>query len=70
LRRPSLAYPFLAALEHVDLDAIALPSMRGESIEVRVDTFQSPYKGFVLLWVPQKSRLGKPLRVRVASHVA
>ena len=34
----ALVYPFLAALEHVELDAIALPSMRGESIEVRVDT--------------------------------
>lgn len=66
----ALVYPFLAALEHVELDAIALPSMRGESIEVRVDTFQSPYNSFVLLWVPQKSRLRKLLRVRVASHVA
>lgn len=66
----ALAYPFLTALEHAGLDAIALTSMRGEPIEVRVDTFQTPYNSFVLLWVPQKSRLRKPLRVRVASHVA
>jgi Zn-dependent peptidase ImmA (M78 family) len=65
----ALTYPFLAALEHVELDCFALTNVRGESLEVRVDACQTPYKSFVLLWIPQKARLRKPLRVRIASQV-
>lgn len=63
----ALAYPFLAALEHVELDCVPLTNVRGERVEVRVDTCQTPYKSFVVLWVPTKARLRKPLQVRIAS---
>lgn len=53
----SSKFPFLAALDFSDLDAIRLPDVHGDTIDVRVDTFQSPYNNFVLLWLPPKRRL-------------
>lgn len=63
----SLTYPFLAALEQVPIDEVPLNNVRGERIDVRVSTSQTPYNSFILLSVPKKARIRKPRRVRVAS---
>lgn len=60
-------YPFLAALDHPELDEISLPDIDGELLQVKVEAFQTPYKSFVLLWVSESRRLFKPRRVRLAN---
>ena len=58
-------FPFLAVLDQAELDTIVIPNVDGEVTEIRVDMLQTPYKSFVLLWVPAKRRLQAPRRVTV-----
>lgn len=62
----SPVYPFLMALDHAAMDEAPIKNLRGEFENVRIDTCQTPYKSFVLLSVPKKTRLRKPIRVRAA----
>lgn len=58
-------FPFLATLDVPQLDEVELLNLAGESESVKVDVCQTPYKSFVLLWVPQR-RLRRARRVRIA----
>jgi len=60
------AYPFLAKLDVPGLDEVDLPNLAGDMDGVKVDICQTPYKSFVLLWVPQQ-RDRRRRRVRLAS---
>jgi hypothetical protein len=50
-------YPFLAALTIPNLEHVRLTDNSGAPATVRVDTYQTPYHSFVLLWIPQRRRL-------------
>lgn len=58
-------HPFVAALQIDGLDRVSIADLAGLSVEVRVDTCQTPYKSFLLLSVPRSRRLIKPRTVRV-----
>jgi hypothetical protein len=58
-------HPFLAALDFPQLGEVELPTLAGEVEDVKVDICQTPYKNFVLLWVPQR-RLRRARQVRIA----
>lgn len=58
-------YSFLAALDIQGLEHATLVDAAGNAVKVRIDTCQTPYNSFVLLWVP-KRRLVRPRRVRLA----
>jgi Zn-dependent peptidase ImmA (M78 family) len=59
-------YPFLAALDVSRLESVILTDASGTPVEVRVDTCRTPYKSFVLLWIPER-KLMRPRRVRLAA---
>ena len=63
----SLTYPFLAALDHVEVDEVRINNVRGERVDIQVSACQTPYNSFVLLSVPKRARIRRPVRVRVAS---
>lgn len=56
-------FPFLAALDHPELDRAVLIDTDGDRIEICVDQLQTPYKSFILLWVPPKRRLQSARKV-------
>lgn len=58
-------YPFLAALDFPQLGKVNLPNLAGDNKDVIVDMCQTPYKSFVLLWLPQR-RLRRARQVRIA----
>jgi hypothetical protein len=58
-------YPFLAALDFCGVDQTEIPNLACDVDTVKVDSLQTPYKNFILLWFPQR-RLRRPLQVRVA----
>jgi hypothetical protein len=58
-------YPFLAALDFCGVDQTEIPNLAGDIDTVKVDSLQTPYKSFILLWFPQR-RLRRPLQVKVA----
>lgn len=58
-------YPFLAALDVPQLGEVQLRNLAGDVDHVKVDICQTPYKSFVLLWVPQR-RLRRARQVRIA----
>ncbi len=61
------AYPFLTALTVPGLDSVTLTDVTGVPVEVKVDICQTPYKSFVLLWIPPRRRLLPLRKVRVIS---
>jgi len=61
-----LDYPFLSAVQLEGLNEAPLSGKSGDQQIVRVDTCTNTYKKFVLLWVPKKTRLRRPIRVRAA----
>lgn len=58
-------YPFLAALDISALDCVTLSDLAGAPVTVRVEKCQTPYKSFLLLWVPPRRRLRAPRQVRI-----
>ncbi len=50
-------YPFLAALTVPALNQVDLTDLSGAPVNVRVEAYQTPYRSFVLLWIPQRRRL-------------
>jgi hypothetical protein len=50
-------YPFLAALTVPNFEHISLTDVNRVPVTVRVETYQTPYRSFVLLWTPQRRRL-------------
>ncbi len=58
-------YPFLAALDVPQLGEVQLRNLAGDVDDVKVDICQTPYKSFVLLWMPQR-RLRRARQVRIA----
>ena len=58
-------YPFLAALDDMLLDCVTLHDLAGAPVVVRVEKCQTPYKSFLLLWVPPRRRLRQPRKVRI-----
>lgn len=59
-------YPFLAAITNPDLGGVQLSDMRGEARHVRVDSYQTPYSTFVLLWRPQSRNIMPRRKVVIA----
>lgn len=59
-------YPFLARLDIPGLDEVDMQNLAGDMDGVKVDVCQTPYKSFVLLWVPER-RDRRARRVRLAS---
>ncbi len=53
----AIRYPFLAALAVPALEQASLADIGGAIVTVRVETYQTPYNSFVLLWIPQRRRL-------------
>ncbi|OIQ77491.1 hypothetical protein GALL_408140 [mine drainage metagenome] len=53
----AITYPFLTSLTIPSLDQVPLADVNGSTVETRVETYQTPYSSFVLLWVPQRRRL-------------
>lgn len=51
-----VGYPFLTAIK-VPLGEVGLADTRGILTDVRVEAYQTPYRTFVLLWLPQTRRL-------------
>ena len=58
-------YPFLAVLDYSEIDETTMQNLSGDVETVKVDVCQTPYKNFILLWVPQR-RLRPVRKVRVA----
>jgi hypothetical protein len=58
-------FPLLAALDFPELGEVELRNVAGEVEDVKVDICQTPYKSFVLLWVPQRRRR-RARQVRIA----
>jgi uncharacterized protein DUF955 len=58
-------FPFLAVLDYAGVDETTMRNLNGEPEIVKVDKCQTPYKSFILLWVPQR-RLRRLRRVKVA----
>jgi Zn-dependent peptidase ImmA (M78 family) len=63
----SAAYPFMAALDHPDLGEVRLTSQLSVQQIVHVDAVTTPYRSFILLWIPQTRRLLRQRRLVVAS---
>jgi Zn-dependent peptidase ImmA (M78 family) len=61
-----LEYPFLSAVQFDGLNEAPLSGGSGERPIVRVDTCTNTYKKFVLLWMPKKTKIRRPVRVRAA----
>jgi hypothetical protein len=64
----SAAFPFMAGLDHPDLGEVRLTSQLGVQQMVHVDAITTPYRSFILLWIPQTRRLLRQRRVIVASR--
>lgn len=63
-------YPFLSALLVPELDEVALPDLAGDATRVKVETFQTPYNSFVLLWLPpQRRKLLQPRPTRLTNDM-
>ncbi len=61
-------YPFLSALLVPELTAVTLPDLAGDATEIRIEALRTPYKNFLLLWLPPPTRkLLRPRAVRLAS---
>jgi hypothetical protein len=59
-------HPFLAAIDH-GLDEVPLSDRGGLSVNVCVESLNTGYALFVLLWVEPGRRLLRPIAVRLAS---
>lgn len=59
-------YPFLSALVVPGLDQVSFTDINGASVTVRVDAYQTPYRSFVLLWIPQRRRLLPRRKILIA----
>jgi Zn-dependent peptidase ImmA (M78 family) len=59
-------YPFLAAITNSGLGEVRLSDMRGATHQVRVDSCQTPYRTFVLLWQPRSRHLLPRRKVVIA----
>jgi len=63
-----ITYPFLSSLLIPELTAVTLPDLAGDATEIRIEAFQTPYKSFLLLWLPPPTRkLLRPRATRLAS---
>ncbi len=63
-----ITYPFLSALLLPELTTVTLPDLAGDTTQIRIEAFHSPYKNFMLLWLPPPTRqLLRPRAVRLAS---
>jgi hypothetical protein len=60
-------YPFLTALAVPELEQVSLTDISGTPVTVRVDAYQTPYRSFVLLWIPQRRRLLPRRKILIAS---
>jgi len=58
-------YPFLAAITNREVQEAQLADIRGGISLVRVDAYQTPYRTFVLLWLPPPRRFLPRRRVVV-----
>jgi hypothetical protein len=54
------AYPFLTALDIAALTDVTFTDVMGAPTQVKVEAYQTPYKSFVLLWVPPNRRGLRP----------
>jgi hypothetical protein len=64
----SAVFPFMAALDHPELGEVRLTSPHGAQQMVHVEAITTPYKSFVLLWIPRTRRLLRERRVVVAAE--
>lgn len=63
-------YPFLAALDFKGFDQWTMIDLSGTPVGIRVEAFQTPYKSFLLLWVPRGPRLLPPRKIRLVMDAA